>query len=197
MGRMLQWIYQKQYVQGKILTDIFLGLSSGLHSKFLTPEHLVRRNILLEKICLSPILASKEAIKNICKDGQISTLSFYLNPKKARWKKSFYFSWCQNQSQKKLGLNKAYWVTLIQTVVSKTLILIHKIFFCLQNIRTLQNQPLHTTTSLLPLEKGPAFKGLKQSLNPKRWIIRSIWCLSLLMYTQICVAVKIIDGLTF
>ena len=34
--------------------------------------------------------------------------------------------------------NSAIWVTLIQAVVSKTLRLSYKIFFCLQNIGTLQ-----------------------------------------------------------
>jgi len=42
--------------------------------------------------------------------------------------------------QKKFGLKKAYffWVTLIQAVVSKTLRLFYKIFFCLQNISALK-----------------------------------------------------------
>ena len=38
-------------------------------------------------------------------------------------------------------------VTLIQTAVSKTLRLFYKIIFCLQNIRTLKNQPLRITMS--------------------------------------------------
>ena len=50
----------------------------------------------------------------------------------------------QNQSQKKFWLEKGIfcWVALIQAVVSKTLGLFYKIFFCLQNKK---NQPLEIT----------------------------------------------------
>ena len=38
-------------------------------------------------------------------------------------------------------------VTLIQAVVSKTLRIFYKLFFCLQNISTLKNQPLSIAMS--------------------------------------------------
>ena len=50
---------------------------------------------------------------------------------------------------KKVWLEKGlyFWVTLIQAVVSKTLRLFYKLFYCLINNRTLNNHPLSISTS--------------------------------------------------
>ena len=69
-----------------------------------------------------------------------------------------------NQSQKDVCLKKAYFFGY------KTLRLFYKIIFCLQNIRTLKNQPLHITTSRDKLgdQIAPVLWGL-------RWHFGVLW----------------------
>ena len=68
--------------------------------------------------------------KNFIYEPRISIQNLKIKAKKNRLEKGQFFG-----------------VTLIQAVVSKTLRLFYKITFCSQNIWTLKNQPLHTTTS--------------------------------------------------